>query len=155
MTAVVNALLLTVRVEPEANLLLHGHFLTSLGALRDFKHVQEVELQIIDSLLDALYNPFAQHHPAEFLSEDWLSMNHTIHIEIDVRVLDKILIYHAQRLVKLVRGVQMSQVEFQSKQTLGLEVLLNLEDALLAGALLRVDRQNQGLGLQICLQLVL
>jgi len=43
----------------------------------------------------------------------------------------------------------MAEVEFESKETLSLVVFLDLEDALLSGALLRVDRENQGFGLEI------
>ena len=49
----------------------------------------------------------------------------------------------------------MAEVEFKAEETLGLEVLLDLEDALLSWAFLRVDRKDQGLRFKICLQVFL
>ena len=57
--------------------------------------------------------------------------------------------------MEFIGGVQMAEVEFKAEETLRLEVLLDLEDALLSWAFLRVDRKDQGLRLKICLQLLL
>ena len=47
--------------------------------------------------------------------------------------------------MEFIGGVQMAEVEFKAEETLRLEVLLDLEDALLSWAFLRVDRKDQGL----------
>ena len=127
------------------------------------QEIENVPLQVVDTFLYALDYALAEHYPGQVLCENRRPVAVAIDEQIDGRCFDKFLVDHPQQAVKSLSGrryrlsgiplsllvsvitvleAEMSKVEFKPEQTLGLEVLVNFEYALLSRSLLCVNGQD-------------